>query len=401
MTPIVIIGAGECGTRAAFELRERGWLGGIVLIGSEPGLPYERPPLSKPTEAGVRHRLVCDEARLRAAGIAYLCGVEVDALDRPNRCVRLTDGRSIEYDKVLLATGARARPLSCPGGDRALPFRTLPDAQALYRLTAGARSVALIGAGLIGMELAATLRTAGIDVTVIEAGPRPLGRAVPAVLAERLLARHRDEGVRFRFDAGVSSIDGDTVALSDGTAVEADVVVAAIGVVPEAALAARAGLASDNGIVVDARLATSDPNVFAAGDCARVPSRHSNGAHVRFESWRNAQDQGAHAARSMLGDDAAFDAVPWFWSDQYDLGLQVAGMPDPARPSVARRLSNDADVLFQLADDGRLVAASGLGTGNGVAREIRLAEMLIARGARPSPDALQDPAVSLKSLLRA
>ncbi|RQR72393.1 MULTISPECIES: NAD(P)/FAD-dependent oxidoreductase [unclassified Burkholderia] len=400
MTAIVIIGAGECGTRAAFELRERGWQDRIVLIGAEPGLPYERPPLSKPTSDGVSLRLVCDDIALRAAGIEYFGGVDVETLDRAHRCVRLADGRSVAYAKVLLATGARPRPMHCPGGDRALTFRTLPDAETLYRRTANAAHVAVVGAGLIGMELAATLRTAGIDVTVIEAGPRPLGRGVPEALAARLHARHCDEGVRFLFNAGVSSIDGDTVALSDGTTVTADVVVAAIGVLPDTSLAERAGLAVDNGIVVDATLATLDPDVFAAGDCARVPSRYANGVPLRLESWRNAREQGAHAAKAMLGDAAAFDAVPWFWSDQYDLGLQVVGIPVPGQRNVVRRLSSDAELLFQLADDGSVRCASGLGVGNRVARDIRLAEMLIARRVRTVPEVLQDPAADLRSLIR-
>jgi len=400
MTAIVIIGAGECGTRAAFELRERGWQEAIVLIGAEPGLPYERPPLSKPTSGGVCRRPVCDDSALRAADIEYLRGVDVETLDRANRCVRLADGRNIAYGKALLATGARPRPMQCPGGDRALTFRTMSDAETLYRKTANAAHVAVVGAGLIGMELAATLRTAGIGVTVIEAGSRPLGRGVPEALAARLHARHCEEGVRFLFNAGVSLIDGDTVVLSDGTTVAADVVVAAIGVLPDTSLAERAGLAVANGIVVDATLATSDPDVFAAGDCARVPSRYANGVPLRLESWRNAREQGAHAARTMLGDAAAFDAVPWFWSDQYDLGLQVVGIPIPGQRNVVRRLSSDAELLFQLADDGRMCCASGLGVGNRVARDIKLAEMLIARGVRATPDVLEDPDTNLKSLIR-
>ncbi|WP_245964709.1 NAD(P)/FAD-dependent oxidoreductase [Trinickia dinghuensis] len=398
---MVIIGAGECGARAAFALRESGWSGRIVLIGNEPGMPYERPPLSKPTETGVCHRPVCDEASLRDAQIDYLAGVEVKSLDRVSKRAYLSDGRDMAFEKLLFATGARARPLSCPGGERALSFRTLIDAQRLYGAIAGVRHVAVVGAGLIGMELAATLRTAEIDVTVIEAGPRPLGRAVPAMLAERLLARHRQEGVRFVFGTGVSSVDDQAVVLSDGTVIQADVVVAAIGVIPETALAEREGLVVDNGIVVDTQLTTSDSNLFAAGDCARAPCRHSNGVPVRLESWRNARDQGEHAAKSMLGEATSFDAVPWFWSDQYDLGLQIAGIPDPVRPSIERRLSDDAHVLFQFGDDGHLASASGLGKGNGIAKEIKLAEMLIARRASPSPASLQDPAINLKSLLRA
>jgi 3-phenylpropionate/trans-cinnamate dioxygenase ferredoxin reductase subunit len=396
---MVIVGAGECGTRAAFTLRESGWDGDIVLLGAEPGLPYERPPLSKPGADGAHYRPIADAQRLQDAAIDFRPGRSVAAVKIAERTLVLDDGLELSYDKLLVATGARPRALACPGAEAARVFRTHADAAALYEKAGRARRVVLAGAGLIGMELAATLRGAGLEVTVVEAGPRALGRAVPAPLAQRLLDRHRAEGVEVLFGAGIECITGPVVTLTDGSTREADLVLAAIGVVPETALAEAAGLAVDNGIVVDGRLATSDPHVFAAGDCARAPSRFAP-APVRLESWRNAQDQGAHAARSMLGSDERYDAVPWFWSDQYELGLQVAGLPDPARPSIARRLSPEAEILFQLGDDGALLAASGLGPGTSVAKDIRLAEMLIARGIRPPAETLQDPSINLKTLLR-
>lgn len=399
MAAMVIVGAGECGTRAAFALRESGWDGDIVLIGNEPGLPYERPPLSKPGTDGVSRRSICDHERLLAARIDYRPDIRVVALERQDRVLRLENGEELSYNKLLLTTGARPRALTCPGGEAVHLFRTHADAVALFNEAKSARCAILVGAGLIGMELAATLRAAGIDVTVVEAGPRALGRAVPAALAERLLQRHRAEGVQFLFNTGIAHIDGHTVTLAEDSALEADIVVAAIGVVPETTLAEAAGLVVENGIVVDARLATTDPHIFAAGDCARAPSRYASGL-LRLESWRNAQEQGTHAAKAMLGSDAPFEAVPWFWSDQYELGLQVAGLPDPGRPSVSRRLSPEAELLFQLGDDGRLLSASGLGPGNTIAKDIRLSEILIARGICPPPEVLEDPAVNLKTLLR-
>lgn len=400
MDAMVIVGAGECGTRAAFALRESGWEGRIVLIGDEPGMPYERPPLSKPGNEGAVRRPICDDERLAAARIEYRPEVRVSALERDRRALRLPSGAELAYEKLLLATGARPRKLQCPGADSVQVFRTHADAMALYDSAKSAGRALLVGAGLIGMELAATLRAAGLRVTVVEAGTRALGRAVPEMLAERLLQCHRAQGVEFLFATGIECVHGGLVTLTDGSVRQADIILAAIGVVPDTALAEAAGLEVDNGIVVNARLATADPHIFAAGDCARAPSRYANGA-IRLESWRNAQDQGTHAAQAMLGAEAPFDAVPWFWSDQYELGLQVAGLPDPSRPHVRRQLPAGAEVLFQLGEDGRLLCASGLGPGNTVAKEIRIAEMLIARGIRPPVQALQDPSFNLKTLLRA
>jgi 3-phenylpropionate/trans-cinnamate dioxygenase ferredoxin reductase subunit len=399
MTPMVIVGAGECGARAALTLRESGWAGDIVLLGNEPGLPYERPPLSKPGADGVTRRTIADAERLHDAAIDFRPGRAVAAVKPAQRMLVLDDDLELPYDKLLLATGARPRALACPGAEAALTFRTHADATALHAKATNARHAVLAGAGLIGMELAATLRGAGLEVTVVESGPRALGRAVLPSLARRLVDRHRAQGVEILLGTGIECIAGRRLTLTDGSTREADIVLAAIGVVPETALAEAAGLAVDNGIVVDERLATSDPHIFAAGDCARAPSRFAPGP-VRLESWRNAQDQGAHAARAMLGAAEPYDAVPWFWSDQYELGLQVAGLPDPARACVSRRVSPEAEILFQLGDDGRLLCASGLGPGTSVARDIRLAEMLIARGARPRAETLQDPSINLKTLLR-
>lgn len=396
---MVVIGAGECGTRAAFALREQGWAGEIVLIGAETGLPYERPPLSKPNEAGAVRREICDAAALDAQRITYLAGTTVDSLDREARTVRLNGGSVLPYHRLLLATGARPRALNCPGAEHALPLRTHADAQALFQRMRPAGQAVLVGAGLIGMELAATLRQAGMTVTVVEAGDRALGRGVPVPLADALLARHRAEGVAFRFQAGIERIEPDAVWLTDGTRLPADVVLAAIGVLPDTRLAAEAGLAVDNGILVDERLATADPHVFAAGDCARFRCPRT-GEALRLESWQNARAQGEQAARAMLGTNDMFENTPWFWSDQYDLGLQIAGWPSVQHPLVARPVNADTTLWFQLDGEGRLQAAAGLGPGNSVGKDIKLAQMLIAQRATVPAAALQDLAVPLKSLLK-
>lgn len=396
MDSMVIIGAGECGTRAAFALRETGWTGPVTLIGAEPGLPYERPPLSKPQGGAVPLKPICEAAALAAAGIDYLPGCHATALDPQAGRVTLGDGRRLAYHRLLLATGARPRRLTCPGADRARDFRSHADARAVFAGLTPGTPVAIIGAGLIGMELAAVLTEQGLPVAVIEAGPTPLSRAVPPHFAARLTERHLAQGVALHLGQSVAAIGPQGVTLASGVQIPAGLVVSAIGVLPDIALAQAAGLATGNGILTDARLRTSAPNVFAAGDCAAVAQ--PAGGHLRQESWRNARAQGECAARNMLGEDQAFAALPWFWSDQYDLGLQVAGLPQPGHAQVLRRQPG-AEIGFYL-DAGRLVAAAGLGTGNAVARDIKLAEMLIAAGARPDPALLADPSVGLKALLK-
>ncbi|MCZ7485864.1 FAD-dependent oxidoreductase [Rhizobium rhizogenes] len=396
MDAIVIIGAGEAGTRAAFTLRDTGFDGDITLVGAEPHPPYERPPLSKPLEAAVRMKPICADGALAAARIAYLQGVSATRINAKDRLVMLDDGRTLGYDRLLVATGAQPRTLACPGAAQALNFRTHADAEVIFsRADTGAR-IAIIGGGLIGMELAAVLRGKGLTVSVIEAAARPLGRAVPPRFAEKIHARHRDEGVHFHLGQGVSEITPEAVLLTNGVRVPADIVVSAIGVVPNIALAQAAGLATGNGILTDAFLRTSDPQIFAAGDCAAVSQ--AAGGHIRFESWRNARSQAEIAARNSLGANEAFTALPWFWSDQYDLGLQVAGLPQPGHQSVIRPLG-DGELEFFL-EDGQLVAAAGLGIGNSIAKDIKLAEMLIAAGISPDPAALADPGVNLKTLLK-
>ncbi len=230
-------------------------------------------------------------------------------------------------------------------------------------------------------------------------------RGVPADIAEIVHAAHAANGVHMLTGQAIAAIEergqGGVVRLVDGREIEADLIVIGIGAVPNTRLAETSGLAIDNGIAVDDRLVTSDPNIFAAGDCCSFPLALYDGRRVRLESWRNAQDQGALAARNMLGADEPHVAVPWFWSDQYDLSLQIAGLPDEGHTIVRRDLDHGAFILFHLAADGRLVAASGIGPGNAVARDIRLAEMFIGKRATPPPELLAAPATKLKSLLAA
>ena len=406
---MVIVGAGECGIRAAMSLRERGYGGRVTLIGAEVHLPYERPPLSKDAMAGDGEptpKTITTRSVLDAQGISLISGVTVTGIDRSGRFVRMSTGEDIPYDKLLLATGAEPRRLPMAEGlGSCVYLRTFDDALAIRsHLTRGVR-VAVIGGGFIGLELAASARRLGCPVTVIESLPRILARAVPAEIAEIIHAEHAAHGVEIRTGAGLVAMEdgagGLRIELADGTSIEADLCIIGIGAVPHIGLAEEAGLSVDNGIAVDAELRTDDPHIFAAGDCCSFPLELYGNRRVRLEAWRNAQEQGALAAANMLGGHEGHKAVPWFWSDQYELGLQIAGLCDEGRQVVRRDVGEGAFILFHLAEDGRLVAASGIGPGNAIARDIRLAEMLIATRASPPIDKLAAADTKLKALLAA
>lgn len=397
MTGIVIIGAGECGTRAAFAARNAGFDGAITLIGQEGSLPYERPPLSKPENGFALRRNICAPDAFDAVGITYRAGASASSIDLQPRHVRLSDGTNLPYGRLLLATGATPRQLTCPGAERAMVLRRVEDAQAIFAMAGRGTRAVIVGAGLIGLELAASLRGLGVQVTVLEMGARALGRAVPEALAERLVARHRAEGVVFRFDCRLDAIEATHVIVDEGEVLPCDMVIAAIGVAPDITLAHSAGLECENGICVDTQLRSNVADIYAAGDCAAI--RQPYGGVRRFETWRNARDQGEVAGRNLAGAGELFAAQPWFWSDHYDLGLQVVGaVAGPA--SAMRILSPDSEIYFWLNGEGHLIGAAGLGPGQSVAKDIRLVEMLIAAGAQPAPDALANTMTPLKALLK-
>lgn len=408
MAHFVIIGAGECGARAAFALREKGFEGDITLIGAEPLAPYERPPLSKGgTDKAPEPKFIAALERYREQSIDLKLGTTVTAIDPATKTVRLSDGQTLGHDKLLLATGASARGFPGVGSisQRIRVLRTHADAMALHAALHPGRHIAIIGGGFIGLELAATARIRGADVTVIEGLPRVLKRGVPEEIAEAITERHRQEGVDIRCGQTIEALQEETdkavVRLAGGEVISADLLLVGIGALPNVALAAEAGLAIDNGIAVNERLETSHADIFAAGDCCSFPLSLYGGRRVRLESWRNAQEQANLAAANMMGEPAEISAVPWFWSDQYDLTLQIAGLADEAVTHVRRDLDDGAFILFHLGADGRVLAASGIGRGNAIARDIRLAEMLIATRAHPDQVALAASSVKLKSLLAA
>lgn len=406
---MVIIGAGECGGRAAFALRDSGYRGRVILIGTEEHLPYERPPLSKQAMISDEHpvpRTIAAQKLFADRHISFLGKSTVCAIDPASRSVALEDGRSIPYDRLLLATGAVPRSLPLAAGSRhCVTLRSFDDALAIRAKFQPRARIVIVGGGFIGLELAASARKRGADVTVLEAQSRIMMRGVPEEIAEIIAARHAQEGVTIRCNTGISAIldnnQGVRITLSNGEIIEAELAVIGIGATPVTTLAEAAGLDTGNGIIVNECLQTSDPDIYAAGDCCAFPLGLYGGRRVRLEAWRNAQEQGALAARNMLGAQEPHRSVPWFWSDQYELGLQVTGLIDEGTSIIRRDLDDQAFILFHLAKDGRLMAASGIGPGNMVAKDIRLAEMLIARHARPEPAQLSASGVKLKSLLAA
>ncbi|WP_034857862.1 NAD(P)/FAD-dependent oxidoreductase, partial [Sinorhizobium sojae] len=305
---IVIVGAGECGARAAFALREKGFEGQVTLVGAEPHAPYERPPLSKDGLAGAEPpKYVAGVERYAEAGISVLTNAPVASIDRERKVVVLAAGGAIHYDRLLLATGARPRAFpGVPDNARCIRMlRTHADATAIRSALLPGRKLVIIGGGFIGLELAATARKLGAEVVLLEGLPRLLSRGVPGEIAEIVADRHGREGVEILCGVRISAIEendgGAAVLLAEGGRIAADLVVVGIGAVPNTELAAAAGLTLDNGIAVDETLRTSDPDIFAAGDCCSFPLSHYGGRRVRLEAWRNAQDQGTLAAANLLG----------------------------------------------------------------------------------------------------
>lgn len=400
---IVIIGAGMAGARAVINLRANSYEGAITLVGDEALMPYDRPPLSKASilaDADPEPVWLLDDGIAASLKAEVITGVAASAIDRNGKRVKLSDGRSLAYDKLLIATGAKPRRLPVPGGDHALLLRNHDDMLLLRRRFVPGQKIVVIGGGFIGLELASSAAKKGCDVTLIEAQPRILMRGVPDAIARIIHARHEAAGVTMLTATGLSHLTAEAVHLADGRVLPADTIIAGIGAAPEVALAKDAGLTIDNGIACDAGMRTSDPDISAAGDCASFIHPKFGSRRIRLEAWRSAQDQAATAAENMLGGTKQNTAIPWFWSDQYELGLQIAGMADMGPVTVARQPNPETLVLFHLAEDGAVMGASGIGPGNAISRDIKMAEMMMAKGIKPPRDVLADPAQPLKSLIR-
>ena len=329
----LIVGAGHAGVQLAASLRQEGWTGEIVLIGEESALPYQRPPLSKAYLAG---KSTLDELAIRSAkfyteqGIQLL-NAKVEAIDRSAGHLVLSTGDALPYDKLALCTGASPRRLSIPGADLVGVYylRTAADVEMIREVTSPGCRAVIVGGGYIGLETAASLRALGLEVTVLEAAERVLERVTAPEVSAFFERIHREEGVNIRTGALVEALSGDgrvrEVFLSGGESIPADLVIVGIGVEPNTELAAAAGLVVDNGVVIDDQARTSDPDIVAAGDCASHDMARY-GRRIRLESVPSAGEQAKVAAATVCGKSKMIAALPWFWSDQYDLKLQIAGL---------------------------------------------------------------------------
>ncbi|MSO70473.1 MAG: hypothetical protein EXQ88_00395 [Alphaproteobacteria bacterium] len=400
----VIVGGGQAGARATEALRKHGYPGAITLVSDETYLPYERPPLSKSVLTGadepVKARLFNEEF-YRTQDIALRLATRAESIDRAARRLRLAAGESLAYDTLLLATGARPRRLALPGSDAASLYylRGIDDCLALrHRLQPEAR-VVLIGGGYIGLEVAAAARARGAQVTVLEAQASILARVAAPEVASAIAALHRRHGVEIRTGVAIEGCEPagaeTSIRLKGGATLAADVIVVGIGILPNVELAASAGLVIDGGILVDSFGRSSDPAIYAAGDVASF-DHPLLGRRVRLESWQNAQNQAIAAARAIAGAPLPYSEIPWFWSDQYDVNLQLAGLPARWDRVVLRgdRVAMRFTAFY--LDAGRLVAVNAANS----ARDIAPARQMIARGIAPDPALLADPSVDLRSLVR-
>jgi len=400
----LIVGASLTGAKAAETLRSEGFGGPVILLGTETERPYERPPLSKGYLLGKEDKSVIyvhEEGWYAEHGVDLRLGVTVTAVDRAGRTVTTADGESIGYDQLLLATGASPRRLNIPGAGRegVLYLRTVGDSERLAAAFQGGGRVVTVGAGWIGLEATAAAREAGCEVTVVEPEPTALYRAIGRELGDVFADLHREHGVQFRFGESVSELRGPgtdgpvgEVITSTGDALPADIVVVGIGVVPNTGLAVDAGLEVANGVVTDAALRTSDPIICAAGDLAN--SYHPLlGRRARVEHWANALNSGPAAARSMLGQDVTYDPLPYFFSDQYDLGMETAGLPEPGTYDQVVYRGDRAGrefIAFWLAS-GAVVAGMNVNVWD-VSDDI---QALIRSGKQVEPASLTDPDVPL------
>ena len=406
---ILIVGAGQAAVQAAESLRAGGYAGDITLLGDEAHGPYHRPPLSKAWLAGEMDgaQLVMRAPEMLARkNITLRTGVRVEAIDRAAKVVRLADGSALPYDGLVLATGSTPRSLPLPGGAAAgvHALRSRGDADAISARLAlcqeQQRPVVVIGGGFIGLEVAATARKKGLTVTVLEAAPRLLGRVLAPALSDWYAALHRSHGVELVFDARIEALetgaDGSVsgVRLADGSLLPAGLVVVGIGVNANDGLAQAAGLECERGIVVDACCRTSDPAIVAAGDC--TARRLPDGSLVRLESVQNATEQGKSAAAALLGQDRRFTATPWFWSDQYDRKLQMAGLSGGAEQWAVRGDMTGASFSVYHFRAGKLIAVDSVNA----AKDHLQARKLLDAGISPTPEQAADLGFDLGSLLK-
>ena len=405
MRTAVIVGAGLAGARAAETLRTEGFDGRVVLVGEERRPPYERPPLSKGYlrgDEGAEGLPVHDDGFYEASDIELLTDAPAVAVDTREAVVALAGGDHLAYDALLVATGSAPRPLAVPGADLdgVVVLRTVDDADRLRSRLAAASAVAVVGGGWIGAEVAAVARQLGREVTLVHPGPAPLHKVLGPEVADVYRRLHADHGVRLVGGQRVSALEGsgavEAVVTDGGEVVAADLVVAGVGARPRTDLAEAAGLEVDDGVVVDATLRTADPRVFAAGDVARA-WHPLVGRSLRVEHWANALHQGPAAARSLLGGSEPYDRLPYFYSDQYDVGMEFLGVPEPTdrvvfRGAPARR---EFIAFWVRPAKGRVVAAMNVNVWD-VVDDLR---RVILSGSPVDEARLRDPDVALADLV--
>jgi 3-phenylpropionate/trans-cinnamate dioxygenase ferredoxin reductase subunit len=402
ISSIVVVGGGHAGAQAVEALRKGGFPGRLVLVSGEPNLPYQRPPLSKAFLSGelaadrllLRHRAFYDEHR-----IEIKLGSKVVEIEPGVRRVRLSNHERIEYDRLILCLGATARQLSCPGADLegVHYLRSVSDVPAIQRgLKPGGRAVIIVG-GYIGLETAATARRLGCNVTVLEMTDRLMNRVVASNVSEYFAQEHRSHGVNVVCNARVLRLEGEhraeRVICDDGSVYPADLVVVGIGAVANTELASHAGLACEHGIVVDEFCRTSDPAIYAAGDCTYHPSRRFD-IRVRLESVDNAFEQAKTAASNVLDRPTPHDRVPWFWSDQYDNKLLIVGLSQGFDQQVTRGSPGARNFTVCYLKGGALLAVEAINN----TKDYMAARSLIANRARPELAKLYDPSIPLKQV---
>ncbi|MPZ42922.1 MAG: pyridine nucleotide-disulfide oxidoreductase [Betaproteobacteria bacterium] len=395
---VVIVGAGQAAGVAAVTLREQGYGGAIAIVGEEAFAPYQRPPLSKHFLAGqmsAEQLLLKPEKFYAERNIELKLGTRVDAIERDVMRVRFNGGETLAYSKLLLATGSRPRKLSVPGADLAGVhyLRTLADVQAIRADMAAGKRAVVIGAGYIGLEAAAVAAKAGMNVVVLEAAERILGRVSGPIVADFFAEAHRAQGAEIHCGMRIEALEGSarvaSVVCNEGP-VAADLVIVGIGIDPNVELAAEAGLACDNGIVVDEFTRTADPNIHAAGDCSNHPNALL-GARMRLESVQNAIDQARAAASNLAGKERAYAELPWFWSNQYDLRLQIAGLSQGHDGTLMRGSPAARAFSVMYLRAGRLIAVDTVNA----PRDHLAFRKLLAAGGEADAQRLVDPAVAI------
>jgi 3-phenylpropionate/trans-cinnamate dioxygenase ferredoxin reductase subunit len=403
MTKVLIIGAGHAGGTVAALLRQYGHEGEIVLAGEEPAPPYQRPPLSKAWlkgETDLEGLLLRPESFYAEHGIELRLGASATAINAAARTVTFADGAVESYDALILATGSTARKLTIPGAERPelLELRTLVDAERLKAALGPGRRLAIIGGGYVGLEAAASARALGSDAVVVERMDRVLARVASHTLSDFFTGYHRRHGVEILTSAEVTAFEDDGARLADGRLVEADAVLVGVGALACDQLALGAGLTCENGVVVDETARTSDPAIWAIGDATFRPVPTHAGRRHRLESVPNALEQAKQAAAAITGRAPPAAEVPWFWSDQYDVKLQIAGLPDGADRQVVRGDPDPAGdspsfAVFHLQGD-RVLCVEAVNAGP----EFMAGRMMIGRGTPVDPEKLADPSVSMKAV---